>query len=243
MVAGRVHKGARVYADIALLHEAAESGSTHPISVVEAKKSVLDEARGVQQAKDYGTRLGLAIVYATNGHRIIEIDLSAGTQHPVSRYKTPAELWDHYRGVKALNELGVRLFETPYSRDVLTDSGSVKELRYYQHVAAQRILQSIASGQQRVLTVLATGSGKSFLSAQVVHSLWAAHWPRGPQSPDRKPRVLYLADRDVLVSDPMIKEFGPILGPEVVRARGRIATEVRINFASYQSSRRQQAVS
>jgi type I restriction enzyme R subunit len=127
-------------------------------------------------------------VYATNGRRIIEVDLAAGTQHEVDRFRTPEELWQNYCSIRQLNELGVRLFEVPYSRNVLAGS-SVKEPRYYQHVAIQRLLQAIASGDRRLLTVLATGTGKSFLSAQLVHSLWAAHWPRGAVAPDPRPRV------------------------------------------------------
>ena len=232
---GRVQKGPRLYADIALLHATGDPGSHHPISVVEAKKTLVSEARGVQQAKNYGHKLGLSLVYATNGKRIIEIDLTGGTQHYVERFKTPEEIWAHYRETRRLNDLGVKLFEAPYSRDVLTDSGAVKEMRYYQHVACQSILQAIASGRRRILAVLATGTGKSFLAAQLVHSLWYCNWPRGAAATDSKPRVLYLADRDVLVSDPLNNEFNPIFGSEAVRAMGRAAMEVRINFASYQT--------
>lgn len=233
---GRIRKGERLYADLALLHQPGATATGHPISLVEVKRTVRDERTGVQQVKEYGRLLDLPLVYATNGRRIIEVDLAAGTQHEVDRFRSPQELWQNYRSVRQLNELGVRLFEAPYSRNVLAGS-SVKEPRYYQHVAIQRLLAAIASGDRRLLTVLATGTGKSFLSAQLVHSLWAAHWPRGVAAPDPRPRVLYLADRDVLVNDPMVKEFRPIFGEEdAVRVRGGTTqTQARINFSSYQA--------
>lgn len=105
-----------------------------------------DERTGVQQAKEYGKRLDLPMVYATNGHKIVEIDLAAGTQHEVALFKTPQQLRDNYRSVRELSALGIRLFEVPYSRDVLAGL-NVKEPRYYQHIAIQRMLQAIASGQ------------------------------------------------------------------------------------------------
>lgn len=235
VVAGRVRKGQRLRADIALLHRTAVGNGGHPISVVEVKKTRLDDRTGVQQAKDYGRRLDLPLVYATNGHKIIEIDLVAGIQHEVDRFKSPQELWQNFRNVRQLSELGVRLFEMPYSRSVLTGT-QVKEPRYYQHVAIQRMLQAIAAGRQRILTVLATGTGKSFLAAQLVHSLWEAKWPRGAAVTDPRPRVLYIADRDVLVNDPMVREFRPIFGEEeAVRVLGGPKTQARINFASYQA--------
>ncbi|HYN74173.1 MAG TPA: hypothetical protein VES60_16875, partial [Nakamurella sp.] len=81
--------------DIALLHRPAGAASGgHPISVIEVKRTMRDERTGVQQAKEYGKRLDLPMVYATNGHKIIEIDLAAGTQHAVARFKTPQQLWD-----------------------------------------------------------------------------------------------------------------------------------------------------
>lgn len=229
---GRPRQQRPLRADLALLHAA----SGHPIGVVEAKKSIRNAADGVQQAKEYGTLLQLPLVYATNGTRIVEIDLSGGTEHDVARFRTPEEIWANFRSVKALGDLGVRLFQVPYSRDVLVGT-AVKELRYYQQVAVQRILQEIAAGRRRLLTVLATGTGKSFVAAQLVHSLWEAKWPRGQEFGNERPRVLYLADRDTLVGDPLVREFHPIFGTEdAVRVRGAgPQMQARINFASYQA--------
>jgi type I restriction enzyme, R subunit len=162
----------------------------------------------VQQAKDYGIRLGLPLVYATNGRKIIELDLYAGTQNEVDHHRSADELWDYYRSTQELDALGVRFFEVPYSRElVVAGTGEIKQTRYYQHRAAQAALHATAAGQQRILAVLATGTGKSMLAAQLVHVLWQSYWPRGAHVPDPRPRVLYLADRDVLIKDPLLKYF------------------------------------
>ena len=121
---GRIRKGERLYADLALLHQPGATATGHPISLVEVKRTVRDERTGVQQVKEYGRLLDLPLVYATNGRRIIEVDLAAGTQHEVDRFRTPEELWQNYRSIRQLNEFGIRLFEVPYSRDVLAGSSS-----------------------------------------------------------------------------------------------------------------------
>lgn len=231
VVGGRVRRGAALAADIVLLHP-----SRHPICAVEAKKTRRSEYDGVQQAKDYGVRLGLPIVYATNGDKIIEIDLYAGTQRQVQNYRSADELWAYYQRSEQLDALGVRFFEVPYSRDLVAGTGEIKQMRYYQHQAAQCVLRAIAGGQDRILTVLATGTGKSMLASQLVHVLWEACWPRGPQAPDPRPRVLYLADRDVLIKDPLLKYFTPIFGTEEVhRIQAEAQTHKRIYFALYQA--------
>lgn len=231
VVGGRIQRRRRLAADLALMHE-----SGHPICVVEAKKTIRSRYDGVEQAKDYGRRLGLPLVYATNGREIVEIDMRAGTQHLVDRYRGYTELCDYFYDRECSGDQGRRFFETPYSRALTTPTGSVKQMRYYQHRAAHAVLQGVAAGQRRLMTVLATGTGKSMLAAQIAHVLWECNWPRGPAVPDPRPRVLYLADRDVLISDPLLKYFTPIFGSdEVHRIRGERATHTRMYFALYQA--------
>lgn len=232
VIGGRVRRLPPLRADLVLTNAAG-----HPIAAVEAKKTSRSEYDGVQQAKDYGLRLGLPIVYATNGIKIIEIDLRAGTQGGVDGFRSAGDLWNIYRTTAELTDLGVRLFEVPYSRDlVVAGSGEVRQMRYYQHRAAQEVLRAVAAGQRRVLAVLATGTGKSTLAAQLTHVLWEALWPRGPGAPDPRPRVLYLADRDALLTDPMLANFVPIFGnDEVHRIRAVAQTHKRLYFALYQA--------
>ncbi len=217
VVAGRmVHRKAALRADMALLHHVAR----HPLAVVEAKRAGRSVDAGVAQARRYASLLGLPIAYATNGRRIVEINLRAGTEHDVARFRTPDEIWDLYRDMELSTAGSQRLFAVPYSRAIVDSRQRRKLLRYYQDVALRRILAAIARDQRRVLTVLATGTGKSYLAAQLVHVLWSANWPRGAESTAPRPRVLYLADRDVLITDPIDEYFRRMFGDAVSPHRG-----------------------
>nr|WP_232778712.1 DEAD/DEAH box helicase family protein [Carbonactinospora thermoautotrophica] len=231
VVDGRVRKRRPLRADFALLH------GEHPIAVVEAKHSLRDVRTGVQQAREYARRLDLAVAYATNGHQIVEIDMRNQTEREVAAFRSPQELWEHHRQATGLHsDLGVRFFTTPYSRAVPDARGNPKTVRYYQHVALQRLLARIAAGERRLLAVLATGSGKTMLAMQLVHILWENHWPRGATSLDDRPRVLYLADRDVLVSQPMRDWFQPVFGDgPVCRVQGEVQRSKHLYFALYQA--------
>lgn len=233
VVGGRVRRGMPLRADIVLRHP--QSG--HPITAVEVKKTARSEHDGVTQAKDYGMRLDLPLVYATNGRKIIEIDLRRGTQHEVPAYRSAEELWQTFVSAEEFNPQAQTFFSIPYSRE-LTDrsTGLIKQMRYYQHGAAQAVLRAIARGDRRLLAVLATGSGKSMLAAQISHVLWEARWPRGQGAPDPRPRILYLADRDVLVADPLVHYFTPIFrSEEVHRIRREPRAHKRVYFALYQA--------
>ena len=203
--------------------------------MVEAKRASRSVDAGVAQAKRYATLLDLPIAYATNGRRIVEINLRAGTEHDVARFRTPDEIWDLYRDVELSTEGSHPLFAVPYSRVIVDSRQRPKLLRYYQDVALRRILAAIARAQRRVLTVLATGTGKSYLAAQLVHVLWSANWPRGAESTAPRPRVLYLADRDVLITDPIDEYFRRMFGDAVRRIEGRADYARQIVFALYQT--------
>lgn len=231
VTAGRVREGRPLRADFALLH------GPHPVAVVEAKHSGRSIHDGIQQAERYAARLDVPIAYATNGRKIIEIDLHDQRREEVDRFRSPEELWARFRAAKGLDsELSMDFFATPYSRAVIDVRGKPKTLRYYQHVAVQRLLRGIAEGDRRLLAVLATGSGKTAVAAQLVHVLWQNNWPRGPDNRDSLPRALYLADRDVLVAQPDREWFTPIFGAEpIARIRGRAQRSRHIYFALYQA--------
>lgn len=231
VIDGRVRRSAPLRADFALLH------GERPVAVVEAKRTRRDVRVGVQQARRYADRLDVPLAYATNGRRIIEINMVAQTEREVTKFHEPTAVWDLYRGAHQLdNDLAVAFAETPYNRRVLDGVGNPKTLRYYQDVAVQRLLRGIARGDQRLLAVLATGAGKTNVAMQLVHVLWENRWPRGVGSDDSRPRVLYLADRDVLVTQPMRDWFRPAFGEEPVgRIRGAVSRSKHLYFALYQS--------
>jgi len=170
-----------------------------PIAVVEAKEAGLPAENGVQQAREYAEMLGLRFAYATNGRRIIEIDYTTGTEREVDRYATPEELWARLNKKTGLPAPAQEQWLEPYN---LT-SGKVP--RYYQDAAIRNAVEAILSGQKRVLVTLATGTGKTSVAFQVCWKLWHSRWNRTGEY--RRPKILFLADRNILVDDPKDKDF------------------------------------
>ena len=170
-----------------------------PIAVVEAKEAGLPAENGVQQAREYAQLLGLRFAYATNGRRIIEIDYTTGTEREVDRYATPEELWARLNGANGLPAAAQAQWLEPYN---LT-SGKIP--RYYQDAAIRSVVEAILSGQKRVLATLATGTGKTSVAFQVCWKLWNSRWNRSGEY--RRPKILFLADRNILVDDPKDKDF------------------------------------
>lgn len=172
-----------------------------PIAVVEAKEIGLPAQNGVQQAREYAEMLGLRFAFATNGKHIIEIDYTTGTEREVDRYPTPDELWQRLNGEVGIPEDAAKPWLEPYN---LT---SGKEPRYYQEIAIRLVVEAILKGQKRVLATLATGTGKTFVAFQVCWKLWNSRWNRAGEY--RRPKILFLADRNILVDDPKDKMFAP----------------------------------
>lgn len=210
---GRVRRGKQRRADFILYFR-----RDLPIAVVEAKEVGIPAESAVQQARDYAEILGLKFAYATNGHRIIEIDYTTGTEREVQRYATPAELWARLSTCTAIPEKAIPHLLEPFN----LASGKIP--RYYQQTAIQRVVEAILKGQQRVLATLATGTGKTCVAFQICWKLWNSRWNRTGEY--RRPKILFLADRNILIDDPMAKIFAPfgdarqkIAGSEVSHGR------------------------
>jgi type I restriction enzyme, R subunit len=200
-----------------------------PLAVVEAKATYKHAADGLQQAKDYATLLGLKFAYATNGKEIIEFDFGSGKETLRSEFPKPAELWQRYRNTSGIkdDETADRLL-APYNHAI------GKQERYYQQIAINRAVEAILTGKFRNLITMATGTGKTFVAFQICWKLWNSRWNR-KNEPNRKARILFLADRNILVDQPMGKEFAvfgdarqKIEGGEVVHSR-------EMYFAIYQA--------
>ncbi len=170
------------------------------LAVVEAKAAYKSAADGLQQAKATAEMLGLMFAYATNGHEIIEFDYHTGRETTLTAYPTPAELWGRYRAATgiATDEVADRLL-TPFNH--VLGKGD----RYYQQIAINRAVEAILKGRQRLLLTMATGTGKTAVAFQICWKLWISHWNRTGEY--RRPRMLYLADRNILVDDPKDKDF------------------------------------
>lgn len=198
-----------------------------PIAVVEAKSEDHTPGAGLQQAKEYAEILGLKFAYSTNGLGIIEFDFTQGTEREIDRYPTPQELWDRLRAAEGIQpEIQDQLL-TPY-HDV-----SGKEARYYQEIAINRVVQAILRGERRVLLTMATGTGKTFVAFQICWKLWSAKWNR--EGAPRRPKILFLADRNVLVDDPKDKMFIPFGDARWKIESGNAIKSREMYFAIYQA--------
>lgn len=197
------------------------------LAVVEAKPSYATPGQGLQQAKEYAEILGLKFAYATNGHGIIEFDYVTGREREIETFPTPEELWKRLTAAASLGpEVADRLLTPGYHL-------SGKLLRYYQEIAINRAVQAVLQGRQRILITMATGTGKTFVAFQICWKLWSSRWNRAGEF--RRPRILYLADRNVLIDDPMAKTFTPF-GDARWKIEGGVANKGReMYFSIYQA--------
>ena len=197
-----------------------------PIAVVEAKAVYRTAGDGLQQAKEYAQILGLKFAYATNGHSIIEHDFLTGLDNEIQNFPKASELWDRLRAAENISEsVGERLL-TPYYHL------SGKSPRYYQEIAINGAVQAILQGKKRVLLTLATGTGKTVVAFQVCWKLTNSRWNRAGEY--RRPRILYLADRNVLIDEPKDKIFAPF-GEARHKIEGEAIKSREMYFAIYQS--------
>lgn len=197
------------------------------IAVVEAKAEYATPGDGLQQAKDYAEILGLKFAYATNGHGIVEFDYLTGLERELDAFPTPAELWVRLTSGESLSpDAAERLLAPAYHL-------SGKSPRYYQEIAINRAIQAIATGNRRSLLTMATGTGKTVVAFQICWKLWASRWNRTGEH--RRPRILYLADRNILIDDPMAKTFAPFGDARWKIENGQAVQSREMYFAIYQA--------
>jgi type I restriction enzyme R subunit len=198
-----------------------------PLAVVEAKPYDDPAGQGMQQAKEYAEILGLRFAYATNGQSILEFDYTTGQERELSAYPTPDELWR--RSLEA-----DRLAADDAER-LLTPSCPVsgKATRYYQEIAINRTVQAVLQGRRRILLTMATGTGKTLVAFQICWKLWSSRWNR--EGGHRRPRILYLSDRNILIDDPKDKTFAAF-GDARCKIENGVAPKSReMYFAIYQA--------
>lgn len=203
-----------------------------PIAVVEAKREYAIPGLGLQQAKNYGRLLDVPLAYSTNGHGIVEDDRGTGLENDrLTRFPSPETAWSRYRQWKGMPDSAVHGVAAPFNRALRNADGTVKEPRYYQRVAINRSVAAIVGGDKRLLLTMATGTGKTFVAMQIVSKLWRSGWRE-----DRNPRVLYLADRNILIDQPIEREFVPAFGDGPIwKVRGEAKAGREIYFALYQA--------
>lgn len=218
-------RGERLFVDYLLKY------NNTNVAIIEAKKLDEQPTEGLQQAIRYAQKLRIDIVYSTNGKQIYEFDIRTGKGDYVDQYPTPEELYQNLNA-DSFN-LKQKLHNIPF---LLTGA---MQPRYYQEIAVNKTLDSIAENKKRVLLTLATGTGKTFISFQIVHKLLQAKW--NLDGGDHRPRILFLADRNVL-ADQAINTFNhyekdliKINGEEVRNRNGVVPTNAFIFFAIYQA--------
>ncbi|HPS80148.1 MAG TPA: DEAD/DEAH box helicase family protein, partial [Thermoanaerobaculaceae bacterium] len=199
-----------------------------PLAVIEAKADYKTAADGLQQAKQYAEMLGLGFAYATNGVEIIEFDCFTGLERTVCGYPTPDELWQRYRAGRDISDpqTAERLL-TPCNHTV------GKGERYYQQIAVNRALEAILRGQPRLLLTMATGTGKTAVAFQLCWKLWTARWNRTGDY--RRPRILYLADRNILVDQPKDGIFAAFGDARCKVESGEVVHSREMYFGIYQA--------
>lgn len=197
-------------------------GPDFPLAVVEAKAAYRVPGDGLQQARDYAISLGLRFAYATNGVGIIEADLETGVEREIAAFPTPKELFNR---LKLRHEVAERLL-TPTFRT------PGRTLRYYQDIAVNRAVQAVLEGKERALLTLATGTGKTTVAFQICWKLWQSKWNR--KGEHRPPRILYLADRNILVDQPLKREFSAFGDAALKIENGQANKSRQMYFAIYQ---------
>jgi type I restriction enzyme R subunit len=171
-----------------------------PLALVEAKDNGHAVGDGMQQALDYATTLDIPFVFASNGDAFLFHDRTGASATPettlaLDAFPSPNDLWARYRAWKGLTPDAEAIVLQDYY-----DDGSGKAPRYYQVNAINAAIEAIAKGQDRILLVMATGTGKTYTAFQIIWRLWKA---------GRKKRILFLADRNVLVDQTMVNDFRP----------------------------------
>jgi len=196
------------------------------VAVVEAKAAYKHYADGLQQAKEYAQMLGLKFAYSTNGHGIIEHDFVAGNDTVLEVFPSPQQLWERLKSGEGISAGVEQRLLTPFYH--LID----KPPRYYQEIAVNRTVKAILEGKRRVLLTLATGTGKTLVAFQICWKLWSTRW--NVKGEYRRPRILYLADRNILVDDPKDKLFPPF-GDARWKIQGEAIKSREMYFATYQA--------
>ena len=185
-IEGQGKKRSLVKADYVLVYR------NHQLAIVEAKSDEHSVTEGVSQAKDYAQKMSVRFTYATNGKGIYEIDMETGAERNVPHYPTPQELWDRTFAVQ-------NAWRDLFAAVAPHDKGGMYDGRFYQTAAIENSLEAIAAGKDRILLTLATGTGKTMIAFQIAWKLFHSRWNLS-REPSRLPRILFLADRNILAN-------------------------------------------
>lgn len=196
------------------------------IAVIEAKSIYKEPSDGLQQALRYAEMLGLKFAYATNGKGIIEYDFITKQQKKIESFPSPLQLLTRVKGHLKLDDKQMQQLLAPFNQQSQDPSGAIIEPRYYQEIAINAATTAILHGKKRILLTMATGTGKTFVAFQLAYRLWNTQKPR--------PKILFLADRDVLLEQAKERDFKQF-GPARHRIQRKVNTAYDMYFALYQA--------
>ncbi|MBZ0106194.1 MAG: DEAD/DEAH box helicase family protein [Sulfuricella denitrificans] len=208
------------------------------LGVVEAKARDKALTEGVAQAKDYAGKLALRFTYASNGQGIYGIDMDTAVEGEIAKYPSPDELWN-------LTFAAKNVWRDCFAAVPFEDRGGFFQGRYYQDIAIERVLAAIAAGQERILLTLATGTGKTFIAFQLAWKLFHSRWNladwKANGEPTRRPRILFLADRNILANQ-AFNAFSAFddkalvrIDPADIRKKGKVPKNGSIFFTIFQT--------
>jgi type I restriction enzyme R subunit len=206
-----------------------------PLIVIEAKRAWAKPDDGLQQAIRYASKLGAPLAVSTNGRGWTVHSMQTGALINADELPSPEVAWGLLVQEENLGPDAQAVYRAPFNRTLISAGGDVKTLRYYQVRAVNAIIRAMYAGDKRILTVMATGSGKTFTALQLVWKLWRYRTRPGAVTSGRF-RVLYLADRDELVRTPMDKYFSQVFEQGAVSRVSSRDTRMSpdIYFATYQ---------
>ena len=221
-----VSRGSKKRADIILSYKS--NATNIPLAIVEVKKNKYSIRAGMQQAIDYGNILDVPFVYSSNGDGFIEHDRTKKSgvierELTLEEFPTQEELWRRYKEAKEISDEEEKVITYPYYFDKASFTP-----RYYQRIAINRAVEAVAKEQDRILLVMATGTGKTYTAFQIVYRLFKSKV---------KKRVLYLADRNILVEQTIGGDFKPLKKSDNINwiKNRQIDKSREIQFALYQS--------
>ena len=203
------------------------------LAVVEAKAWDEELTEGLAQAKNYAGKMQLRYTYCSNGQGIYGVDMETGKEGETSAYPTPEELWN-------LTFARANAWRDRFAAVPFEDKGGSHPGRYFQDIAVERAMEAIAANKQRILLTLATGTGKTFIAFQIAWKLFYSRWNLS-REPSRRPRILFLADRNIL-ADQAYNQFSAFpedamvrITPEDIRKRGKVQKNASLFFTIFQT--------
>jgi type I restriction enzyme R subunit len=214
------------------------------LAVVEAKSDEQEVGEGVMQAKQYAEKLKVETTYSTNGKAIYQICMKTGEEGLVTDFLSPDELWNKSFNTVA-EPVEVNVWREKFASVPFEDKSGSWQLRYYQEIAVQRTVEAIAQNKDRILLTLATGTGKTAIAFQIAWKLFQTRWTvrqaHRPDEPARRPRILFLADRNIL-ADQAYNSFSAFpedalvrIKPNEIKKSGKVPTNGSIFFTIFQT--------